>query len=100
MELAVDRRFLKVIECIVHPAHHPFHTKAKSAGMNWVRHPGKRSTFLGNCVDAFEVAVKGFIEVFMKLMAARYSLPPYWFYPTHLLCDCSRDIALRLRHLP
>ncbi|MCY1531543.1 hypothetical protein D9M68_667720 [compost metagenome] len=57
---------LKILEGIIHPAHHPFHPKAQSAGKYRSRYPIKGTALFSNGLHTFKITVNGLIKIFQK----------------------------------
>lgn len=59
---SINRVFLHVDEHVIHPAHHPFHSKSKAANAYWPRHHGPGCTLLCDGLHIGEFLVNGFVH--------------------------------------
>jgi hypothetical protein len=66
MELPEKWFHLEVIKRIMHPSHHPFHTKTKSALKRWPRNTRPVGCFFRYRLSFGEIAVNGLIQIFHK----------------------------------
>ncbi|MNQ92075.1 hypothetical protein D3C85_1074850 [compost metagenome] len=64
MVLSIDRIILKILQSIIHPTHHPFHSKAKPPGMYRMCYARISAAFLSNSLYSFIITIHCFIQVF------------------------------------
>ena len=76
VKAAVDG-FSDVFECVVHPAHVPFHAEAKPADIGRPGNLGPGGGFFGQCQRARKFVMDDFVEQLEEGDSFQIFLPPY-----------------------
>ncbi len=76
VKFSFHRVKLEIIQRVMHPPHHPFHSKTQSVGKRWFGDSGPISCFLGDRLDVGKIPEYSLIKIFNEINSFQIAIPP------------------------